>query len=55
MPPKEKIATVLIQVDAARILIGAEKECGLLCGVTSKKPAPLGSAPEIKKLQNEIK
>ena len=55
MPPKEKIATVLIQVDANRILIGAEQECGLLCGVTSKKPDPLGSTLEIKKPQNEIK
>ncbi len=55
MPSKEKISSIVIQVDASRILIGAEKECSFLCGVTSKKPAPLGSVPEATKLQNEIK
>ncbi len=55
MPPKEKIATILIKVDAKRILLGAEQECGLLCGVTSKKPEALGSTVEIKKPKNEIK
>lgn len=55
LPPKEKISSVLIQIDTSRILIGAEKECSFLCGVTSKKPAPLGSAPEITKPQNAVK
>ncbi|MGH8763553.1 MAG: type VI secretion system lipoprotein TssJ [Nitrosospira sp.] len=55
MPPKEKISTILIQVDADRIRIGAEKECSFLCGIISKKPAPLGSGSEIIRPQNEIK
>jgi len=55
LPPKEKISSILIQIDTNRILIDAEKECSFLCGVTSKKPAPLGSAPEIAKPQNAVK
>lgn len=51
IPQKEKISNVFIQVDASKILIGAEKECSFLCGVTSGKPAPLGSVPEATKPQ----
>ena len=46
LPPKAKISRVLVRLEGNKVLIGAEQECSFPCGVTSKKPSPLGNAQE---------
>jgi type VI secretion system protein VasD len=48
LPPKAKLSRVLVRLDGNKILMGAEQECSFPCGITSKKPPPLGNAQKEK-------
>jgi type VI secretion system protein VasD len=48
LPPKAKLSRVLVRLDGNKILMGAERECSFPCGITSKKPPPLGNVQEEK-------
>ena len=43
IPPKAKLSRILVELEGNKVLIGAEQECSLLCGIYSKKPPPLGN------------
>jgi len=48
LPPKAKLSQGIVRLDGNKVLMGAEQECSFPCGITSKKPPPLGNAQQEK-------